>query len=207
MPTQRSYAIQKKGDAILLSESVGERAAAMQLDIPRRTLRDWIEGKERIEDFDGPQTSKTLTGQGAKGIIPFAHDLVTFMKDVRREKEVSLQFNTVCYVRQIRNWGPISAAVEQFNAHVSEAGVDVVSETTSALVCPLPANSTAVCQPLDVGVMGPLTKKITACCNWKVRILNTVKLDEAEGRQHSGRDRSGCWKPLEGKNEDSKVID
>ncbi|GMF36222.1 unnamed protein product [Phytophthora lilii] len=42
---------------------------------------------------------------------------------------------------------------------------------------------------------------------WKVRILNTVKLDEAEGRQHSGRDRSGCWKPLEGKNEDSKVID
>ncbi|GMF48029.1 unnamed protein product [Phytophthora lilii] len=45
------------------------------------------------------------------------------------------------------------------------------------------------------------------CTYWKVRILNTVKLDEAEGRQHSGRDRSGCWKPLEGKNEDSKVID
>ncbi|GMF66732.1 unnamed protein product [Phytophthora lilii] len=42
---------------------------------------------------------------------------------------------------------------------------------------------------------------------WKVRILNTVKLDEAEGRQHSGRYRSGRWKPLEGKNEDSKVID
>ncbi|GMF50562.1 unnamed protein product [Phytophthora lilii] len=51
------------------------------------------------------------------------------------------------------------------------------------------------------------TKHIDIRYYWKVRILNTVKLDEAEGRQHSGRDRSGCWKPLEGKNEDSKVID
>ncbi|ETI55819.1 hypothetical protein F443_01548, partial [Phytophthora nicotianae P1569] len=37
----------------------------------------------------------------------------------------------------------------------------VVAKTTSALVCQLPANNTAVCQPLDVGVMGPLKKKIT----------------------------------------------
>ncbi|KAE8898313.1 hypothetical protein PF005_g3222 [Phytophthora fragariae] len=29
---------------------------------------------------------------------------------------------------------------------------------TSATVCALPANSTAVCQPLDVGVMGPPTR-------------------------------------------------
>ncbi|GMF44545.1 unnamed protein product [Phytophthora lilii] len=52
-----------------------------------------------------------------------------------------------------------------------------------------------------------VTLRMVIAIYWKVRILNTVKLDEAEGRQHSGRDRSGCWKPLEGKNEDSKVID
>ncbi|GMF45286.1 unnamed protein product [Phytophthora lilii] len=51
------------------------------------------------------------------------------------------------------------------------------------------------------------TTSTTTARYWKVRILNTVKLDEAEGRQNSGRDRCGCWKPLEGKNEDSKVID
>ncbi|GMF45581.1 unnamed protein product [Phytophthora lilii] len=54
---------------------------------------------------------------------------------------------------------------------------------------------------------GKVVKTLRSDNYWKVRILNTVQLDEAEGRQHSGRDRSGCWKPLEGKNEDSKVID
>ncbi|GMF61162.1 unnamed protein product [Phytophthora lilii] len=67
--------------------------------------------------------------------------------------------------------------------------------------------SNPVKTPQDPGLK--LTKAMCegGCKYWKVRILNTVKLDEAEGRQHSGRDRSGCWKPLEGKNEDSKVID
>ncbi|GMF19279.1 unnamed protein product [Phytophthora lilii] len=69
------------------------------------------------------------------------------------------------YVQELLKYeigAPSLLLLDNFDAHVSEAGVDVVSETTSALVCPLPANSTAVCQPLDVGVMGPL-KKITAC--------------------------------------------
>ncbi|GMF44789.1 unnamed protein product [Phytophthora lilii] len=76
---------------------------------------------------------------------------------------------------------------------------------------PSPADSA---QDFDYAYAMDTTSTTTARINkfdgtnyWKVRILNTVKLDEAEGRQHSGRDRSGCWKPLEGKNEDSKVID
>ncbi|KAG3015642.1 hypothetical protein PC120_g12055 [Phytophthora cactorum] len=36
---------------------------------------------------DGAQTSRTTKGQGAKSKIAFGHDLVTFMKDVRREEE------------------------------------------------------------------------------------------------------------------------
>eukprot|EP00644_Phytophthora_capsici_P012916 jgi/Phyca11/101358/e_gw1.5.915.1 len=35
-------------------------------------------------------------------------------------------------------------------------GQMVIVEETCATVCPLPPNSTSVCQPLDVGVMGPL---------------------------------------------------
>ncbi|KAE8963006.1 hypothetical protein PF005_g26708 [Phytophthora fragariae] len=87
MGPQRSYTIRTKRKAIAKAEVVGERAASKQLEIPRRTLRDWMDAKERIIGFEGAQTSKTTKGQGAKSILPFAHDLVTFMKDVRREEE------------------------------------------------------------------------------------------------------------------------
>ncbi|KAE9037722.1 hypothetical protein PR001_g8270 [Phytophthora rubi] len=95
MGPQRSYTIRTKRKAIAKAEVVGERAASKQLEIPRRTLRDWMDAKERIIGFE-------------------------------------------------------------------DAGINEVSEETSALVCQLPTNSTAVCQPLDVGVMSPLKKKITA---------------------------------------------
>ncbi|OWY97851.1 hypothetical protein PHMEG_00031517, partial [Phytophthora megakarya] len=36
------------------------------------------------------------------------------------------------------------------------------SEETSAIVCSVPANGTSVSQPLDVGVMRPLKKKLSA---------------------------------------------
>ncbi|KAG3000912.1 hypothetical protein PC120_g20594 [Phytophthora cactorum] len=39
---------------------------------------------------------------------------------------------------------------------------NIVAEETSAIVCPVPASSTSVSQPLDVGVMGPLKKKLSA---------------------------------------------
>ncbi|GMF35423.1 unnamed protein product [Phytophthora fragariaefolia] len=69
------------------------------------------------------------------------------------------------YVQELLKYeidAPSVLLVDNFDAHVSKAGIDVVSEETSALVCQLPTNSTSVCQPLDVGVMGPLKKKITA---------------------------------------------
>lgn len=69
------------------------------------------------------------------------------------------------YVQELLKYeidAPSVLLVDNFDAHVSDAGINVVSEETSALVCQLPTNSTAVCQPLDVGVMGPLKKKITA---------------------------------------------
>ncbi|KAG6943383.1 hypothetical protein JG688_00017625 [Phytophthora aleatoria] len=47
---------------------------------------------------------------------------------------------------------------------VSEAGQLDVAEEANATVVPLPLNSTAVCLPLDVGVMGPLKAKMRT--NW-----------------------------------------
>jgi hypothetical protein len=52
--------------------------------------------------------------------------------------------------------GPSVLIVDNFVSHVSDEGLRVVGEVAYATVAPLPPNSTAVCQPLDVGVMGPL---------------------------------------------------
>ncbi|POM57406.1 LOW QUALITY PROTEIN: Hypothetical protein PHPALM_38087 [Phytophthora palmivora] len=56
---------------------------------------------------------------------------------------------------------PSVLLADNFDCHVSYEGQKVITREVNATVCPLPANSTAVCQPLDVGVMGPL-KKATA---------------------------------------------
>ncbi|OWY94481.1 hypothetical protein PHMEG_00035770 [Phytophthora megakarya] len=73
-------------------------------------------------------------------------------------------------------------------AHVSTEGIDIVSETTSAIVCQLPTKSTAVCQPLDVGVMGPLKKNITAKWLSDTRVPpytrhNTIMTDNNQGER------------------------
>ncbi|RHY85137.1 hypothetical protein DYB26_012192 [Aphanomyces astaci] len=46
--------------------------------------------------------------------------------------------------------------VDNLACHVSEASHDKVAETHFSVVEPLPPNSSSRCQPLDVGVMGPL---------------------------------------------------
>ncbi|EEY55615.1 uncharacterized protein PITG_09562 [Phytophthora infestans T30-4] len=59
------------------------------------------------------------------------------------------------YVRELLKFEIEALSVlilDNFDAHVSKEGLDVVVETTSALVCQLPPNSTAACQPLDVEV-------------------------------------------------------
>ncbi|EGZ04979.1 hypothetical protein PHYSODRAFT_535029 [Phytophthora sojae] len=56
--------------------------------------------------------------------------------------------------------GPAVLLLGNFDSHVSEEGQRVVFEETNAAVVPFPPNTTAVCQPLDVGVIGPLKAKI-----------------------------------------------
>ncbi|KAG6951081.1 hypothetical protein JG688_00013892 [Phytophthora aleatoria] len=71
---------------------------------------------------------------------------------------------------------PSVLLLDNFDSHVSEAGQNIVAEETSAIVCPIPANSTSVSQPLDVGAMGPLKKKLSA--EWledKVSTTRTAK--------------------------------
>ncbi|KAF0705748.1 hypothetical protein AaE_014381 [Aphanomyces astaci] len=46
--------------------------------------------------------------------------------------------------------------VDNLACHVSDKSYDKVAETMFSVLEPLPPNSTSRCQPLDVGVMGPL---------------------------------------------------
>ncbi|KAE9272026.1 hypothetical protein PR003_g30330 [Phytophthora rubi] len=84
---QRSYTIQQKRDALLLASDIGTKPVADSLGYPPRTVQDWAAQRDAIFDFKGAQVSKTLKGQGRKEIIPFAHGLLTFMKDMRRDEE------------------------------------------------------------------------------------------------------------------------
>jgi hypothetical protein len=71
---------------------------------------------------------------------------------------------------------PSVVLLDNFDSHVSEAGQNIVAEETSAIICPVHANSISVSQTLDVGVMGPLKKKLTA--EWlreKVSTTRTAK--------------------------------
>ncbi|RHY98005.1 hypothetical protein DYB37_004741 [Aphanomyces astaci] len=56
--------------------------------------------------------------------------------------------------------GPTVILADNLDCHVSEASVDTVSTELFGILEPLPKNSTSVCQPLDVGVMGPLKSKL-----------------------------------------------
>ncbi|KAG6945431.1 hypothetical protein JG688_00016564, partial [Phytophthora aleatoria] len=76
---------------------------------------------------------------------------------------------------------PSVLLLHNFESHVSEEGQRLVAEVANATTVPLPANSTAVCQPLDVGVMGPLKASIRGGFkgirkgNLKTRRLRAIK--------------------------------
>ncbi|RHY82174.1 hypothetical protein DYB31_016298 [Aphanomyces astaci] len=46
--------------------------------------------------------------------------------------------------------------VDNLECHVSEKAHDKIAEASFSVIEPLPPNSTSKCQPLDVGIMGPL---------------------------------------------------
>ena len=57
--------------------------------------------------------------------------------------------------------GPSVLLLDKLECHVSTEPREIVAELFSHLHA-LPHKFTSVCQPLDVGVMGPLKKKLRA---------------------------------------------
>lgn len=91
---QNSYTVKQRREALERVALEGCKPTARALNIPLGTLKGWRKKAKLLFEFKGPQTSRTTKGQGAKTKITFEHELVTFMKDVRRDEEVNL----FCYI-------------------------------------------------------------------------------------------------------------
>lgn len=57
---------------------------------------------------------------------------------------------------------PSVVLVDNLDCHVSTESKEIVALELNSILQPLPKNATSVCQPLDVGVMGPLKAKLRA---------------------------------------------
>lgn len=67
------------------------------------------------------------------------------------------------YLRELlgpQSEGPSVLLLDNLDAHVSRESEATVAGKLYSTLHPLPPNSTAVCQPLDVSVMGPLKKRL-----------------------------------------------
>lgn len=76
------------------------------------------------------------------------------------------------------NLGPTALYVDNFKTHVSDASINAFAGLGTELV-PLPTNTTAVLQPLDVGVMGPFKKKLRS-------LAMAAELELLQGQSTSG---------------------
>ncbi|KAG2828162.1 hypothetical protein PC129_g20596 [Phytophthora cactorum] len=84
---QNHYTVKQRREALERVAVEGCKPTAQALNIPLGTLKGWRKKSTLLFEYKGAQTSRTTKGQGAKSKITFGHDLVTFIRDVRREEE------------------------------------------------------------------------------------------------------------------------
>ncbi|KAG6965307.1 hypothetical protein JG688_00007298 [Phytophthora aleatoria] len=68
-------------------EGMSEREASRTQGISRWTLNDWRKSAESLFSYTGSEKTLART-PGRHEVIPFGIDLITFMKDTRRDSEV-----------------------------------------------------------------------------------------------------------------------
>ncbi|GMF54287.1 unnamed protein product [Phytophthora fragariaefolia] len=83
--------------------------------------------------------------------------------------------------------------VDNLECHVSGESEAIVSEELKAVLQPLPKNSTSVCQPLAVGIMGPLKAKLKALWLLEKNTATTAK----EKRLATIKRAISAWESIE----------
>jgi transposase-like protein len=92
---QRSYTINDKLEILDWLETGMVAEVAREAGIPYDTVRSWQKNADRIRGYTGSGKAKTVGRQGRRELVPFSHDLVIYMKDVRRDEEVRL-IESIC---------------------------------------------------------------------------------------------------------------
>jgi hypothetical protein len=92
---RNSYTYQFQRTVLDSLSTQSARKAAAAFGVPRRTIRDWIASADAIRAYLCSERRRTQR-HGRRESIPFGNDLVTYMKDVRREEWVrSLIYNSI----------------------------------------------------------------------------------------------------------------
>ncbi len=84
--------------------------------------------------------------------------------------------------------------LDNFDAHVTAASHECVRSAYSSELSLLPPNCTHICQPLDVGVMGPL--KAILCSKWLMESVDELLDDRGNIRTDADRIRTAKEKRL-----------
>eukprot|EP00644_Phytophthora_capsici_P009260 jgi/Phyca11/107305/e_gw1.13.625.1 len=81
---RKHYSYRTKREVLQKTEGMSERQAARSQGIPRWTISDWRKKKEEIFAFE--VSEKTLSrAPGRPESVPFGMELITYMKDTRRD--------------------------------------------------------------------------------------------------------------------------
>eukprot|EP00644_Phytophthora_capsici_P001163 jgi/Phyca11/129677/e_gw1.86.161.1 len=83
--------------------------------------------------------------------------------------------------------------VDNLECHVSGESDAIVSDELMSVLQPLPKNATSVCQPLDVGIMGPLKAKLKALWLFENATATTAK----EKRLATIKRTIAAWESIE----------
>ncbi|KAE8888097.1 hypothetical protein PF005_g6529 [Phytophthora fragariae] len=95
---RKHYTIKKKRAVLQAIKGKTEREAAWSEGIQRWTLNDWRKDEESTFAYEGSE--KTLSrAPGCPETVPFSGELITFIKDARRDSEVLTAKTMACYVR------------------------------------------------------------------------------------------------------------
>lgn len=88
MRNRRSYTVEKRIEVLDALRFSSQRNVVTQFNVPRRNLRAWKAREKELRDNCGSNKTRSLT-EGGREIIPFAHRIISFMKDLGRQEKVS----------------------------------------------------------------------------------------------------------------------
>ena len=103
---RRFYTIATKVKAIkLLMAGISSYQVSRDYNIPRWTLRTWKSKVSQYMSYTGSKKKKCIAKRGRTPILPNPHELVTYMKDIRREEKALCTSHIINYLKiHCKNW-------------------------------------------------------------------------------------------------------